>query len=59
MSIDDFEELADELLDTSLRWLRTEKFLEFVEKADETKKRILLVTGSLYFVSDETIILKK
>lgn len=62
MSIDDFEELADELLDTSFEMVEDWQsfLLEFVEKADETKKRILLVTGSLYFVSDvRQLFLKK
>lgn len=62
MSIDDFEELADELLDTSFEMVEDWQsfLLEFVEKADETKERILLVTGSLYFVSDvRQLFLKK
>lgn len=62
MSIDDFEELADELLDTSFEMVEDWQsfLLEFVEKADETKDRILLVTGSLYFVSDvRQLFLKK
>ncbi|WP_338489365.1 folylpolyglutamate synthase/dihydrofolate synthase family protein [Ruoffia tabacinasalis] len=62
MSIDDFEELADELLNTSFTMVEDwQGFpLEFVEKADETKDRILLVTGSLYFVSDvRQLFLKK
>ncbi|MBG9979322.1 bifunctional folylpolyglutamate synthase/dihydrofolate synthase [Ruoffia tabacinasalis] len=62
LSIDDFEELADELLDTSFEMVEDWQsfLLEFVEKADETKERILLVTGSLYFVSDvRQLFLKK
>ncbi|MFL2129680.1 MAG: bifunctional folylpolyglutamate synthase/dihydrofolate synthase [Ruoffia tabacinasalis] len=62
MSIDDFEELADELLDTSFEMVEDWQsfLLEFVEEADETKERILLVTGSLYFVSDvRQLFLKK
>ncbi|TLQ49332.1 bifunctional folylpolyglutamate synthase/dihydrofolate synthase [Ruoffia tabacinasalis] len=62
MSIDDFEELADELLDTSFEMVEDWQsfLLEFVEKADETKEKILLVTGSLYFVSDvRQLFLKK